>query len=88
MEEVGARLDIDVAADLYGLDRPDLIVEGDVEAVLALRNAIDNAQLDLTAEIAATLGPFGEPLKRVMRAARPAAAPAATPFGEGGGRWN
>lgn len=70
----------------------DLIVEGDVEAVLALRNAIDNAQLDVTAEIAATLGPFGEPLKQVMRAARsapaPAAAPAAAPFGEGGGRWN
>jgi len=64
----------------------DLIVEGDVEAVLALRNAIDNEQLDLVAEIAAALGPLGGPLKQVLRAARRNAA--AAPAGEGGARWS
>jgi predicted lipid carrier protein YhbT len=34
----------------------DLMIEGDVEAVLALRNAIDNAEIDLLQEGAATLG--------------------------------
>lgn len=48
----------------------ELVVEGDVEAVLALRNAIDDAQLDLVDEIAALFGPLGEPARRVLGAAR------------------
>jgi predicted lipid carrier protein YhbT len=48
----------------------DLVVEGDVEAVLALRNAIDDAQLDPVAEIAAIFGPLAEPLKRTLQIAR------------------
>jgi O2-independent ubiquinone biosynthesis accessory factor UbiT len=47
-----------------------LVVEGDVEAVLALRNAIDDARLDVVAEAAALFGPFGHPVQRVLEAAR------------------
>jgi len=36
----------------------DLVIEGDTEAVLALRNAIDNEEIDLASEIAALFGPF------------------------------
>jgi len=36
----------------------DLVIEGDTGAALALRNAIDNAELDLGAEIAALSGPM------------------------------
>ncbi len=37
----------------------DIVIEGDTEAVLALRNAIDDAGVDLVEEIEALLGPFG-----------------------------
>jgi predicted lipid carrier protein YhbT len=47
-----------------------LVVGGDVEAVLALRNAIDDAGLDIVTEVAALLGPFGQPVERVLEAAR------------------
>lgn len=36
----------------------DLVIEGDTEAVLALRNAIDNEEIDLAAEAAAMFGPL------------------------------
>lgn len=36
----------------------DLVVEGDTSAVLALRNAIDDAELDLTEELADLAGPM------------------------------
>ena len=36
----------------------DLIIEGDTEAVLALRNAIDNEEIDLAAEVTALFGPL------------------------------
>ena len=36
----------------------DLAIEGDTEAVVALRNAIDNEELDLVREATALLGPF------------------------------
>lgn len=36
----------------------DLHVEGDIEALLALRNAIDDAQIDLVGEALSGLGPF------------------------------
>ncbi|WP_296712302.1 SCP2 sterol-binding domain-containing protein [Rhodoblastus sp.] len=36
----------------------DLVIEGDTEAVLALRNAIDNEEIDLARETAALFGPF------------------------------
>lgn len=36
----------------------DLVIEGDTGAALALRNAVDDAELDLSREIAAVSGPF------------------------------
>lgn len=44
----------------------DLLIAGDTEAVLALRNALDDAELDLADELARTLGPL-EPLLRSLR---------------------
>jgi predicted lipid carrier protein YhbT len=44
----------------------DLTVEGDTAAVLALRNAMDDAELDLTEELAALSGPLAAPLRRVL----------------------
>ncbi|MGJ4944061.1 ubiquinone anaerobic biosynthesis accessory factor UbiT [Bradyrhizobium sp. HKCCYLS1011] len=49
-----------------------LAIEGDVEAVLALRNAIDDARLDMAAEIGGLFGPLGEPVRRLLGAARDA----------------
>ncbi|MBR0787196.1 SCP2 sterol-binding domain-containing protein [Bradyrhizobium iriomotense] len=45
-------------------------IEGDMEAVLALRNAIDDARLDLAAELASVFGPLGEPARRSFELAR------------------
>ena len=47
----------------------DLGVEGDTAAALALRNAVDNAELDLAAEAAALSGPFAPALRRMIEAA-------------------
>lgn len=44
----------------------DLVVEGDTSAVLALRNAIDDAELDLSLELTEAAGPFGPALKRAI----------------------
>lgn len=44
----------------------DLAVEGDTAAVLALRNAMDDAELDLTEELAAMSGPLAQPLRRAL----------------------
>jgi predicted lipid carrier protein YhbT len=43
----------------------DLVIEGDVEAVVALRNAIDSEDVDLVADAAALLGPLA-PLGRLL----------------------
>lgn len=37
-----------------------IVVEGDIEAVLALRNAVDDAGVDILREGAALLGPLGQ----------------------------
>lgn len=37
-----------------------IVVEGDIEAVLALRNAVDDAGVDVLREGAAVLGPLGQ----------------------------
>lgn len=47
-----------------------LVIEGDVEAVLALRNAIDDAALDLVAEVSVMLGPLGGPARHVLDGVR------------------
>ncbi|WP_022705098.1 ubiquinone anaerobic biosynthesis accessory factor UbiT [Pseudorhodobacter ferrugineus] len=44
----------------------DLVIEGNTEAALALRNAIDDAELDIGAELQAMSGPFAGPLRRAI----------------------
>ncbi|WP_238705007.1 ubiquinone anaerobic biosynthesis accessory factor UbiT [Parasedimentitalea marina] len=44
----------------------DLVVEGDTSAALALRNAVDDAELDLSQEIAAITGPLARPLQTLI----------------------
>lgn len=44
----------------------DLVIEGDTGAALALRNAIDDAELDLSAEAARLSGPLARPLQRLF----------------------
>jgi predicted lipid carrier protein YhbT len=53
-----------------------LAIEGDVEAVLALRNAIDDARLDLTHEATSPLGPLAVPAQRLVRMAMDMLSPA------------
>ncbi|MBR0714965.1 SCP2 domain-containing protein [Bradyrhizobium liaoningense] len=48
----------------------DLVIEGNVEAILALRNAIDDAQLDLVEELSSLFGPLGRPARRALAMAR------------------
>jgi len=45
----------------------DLVVEGDIEAVLALRNALDDVDVDLAAEAMAALGPLAPPVAPLVR---------------------
>ncbi len=44
----------------------DLVVKGDTGAALALRNAIDDAELDLSQEIASISGPLAGPLQQLI----------------------
>ncbi len=47
----------------------DIVIEGDTEAVLALRNALDDAALDLFAEFEAAFGPLSGGMRRLRPAA-------------------
>lgn len=49
----------------------DLVIEGDTEAVLALRNAVDDAEIDLIGTIAASFGPLGWLLEAPARRLAP-----------------
>ena len=51
----------------------DIIIEGDTEAVLALRNALDDAEIDILGEITASLGPLGPWLEKPLRSLTPVA---------------
>lgn len=44
-----------------------LAVEGDMETVVALRNALDAEEIDLIGEICSFLGPLGPAAQRLMR---------------------
>jgi len=48
----------------------DLVVEGDTEAVVTLRNAIDGAGIDVKDEFLSGLGPFARPAERVAGGAK------------------
>lgn len=45
-----------------------LAVEGDMAAVVALRNAVDGADISLTEDLLRPLGPFGAPARGLLRA--------------------
>ena len=47
----------------------DLVIEGDTAAVLALRNAVDDAELDLADEAQQMTGPFGPRVRRLIELA-------------------
>jgi predicted lipid carrier protein YhbT len=49
----------------------ELAIAGDTEAVLALRNAIDAAEIDLTADFAQLFGPFRSQVERSARSFLP-----------------
>lgn len=68
----------------------DIVVEGDIEAVLALRNAIDDARLDIVHLAASSLGPLGAAAEPLMRkAAEPLRARMqAADRGPGADEWN
>jgi predicted lipid carrier protein YhbT len=51
----------------------DIVIEGDTEAVLALRNAVDDAEIDLAAEVAAIAGPASPYVAEIFRRAAPLA---------------
>ena len=51
----------------------DIVIEGDTEAVLALRNAIDDAEIDMPAEAAALFGPLAPFVSAPMRRLVPVA---------------
>jgi len=46
-----------------------LEIEGDTEVVVALRNAVDGAEIDLTADILSLFGPFAGPARVAVEAA-------------------
>lgn len=50
-----------------------LVIEGDTEVVVALRNAIDGAGIDLIEDLTSVLGPFARPARRVAESALEAA---------------
>lgn len=47
----------------------ELVIEGDTEAVVALRNAVDGAEIDLLGDVLSVLGPFAGPARRVAEGA-------------------
>lgn len=47
----------------------ELVIEGDTEAVVALRNAVDGAEIDVLGDVLSALGPFAGPARRVAEGA-------------------
>ena len=43
----------------------ELVVEGDTEAVVALRNAVDGAEIDVLSDVLSLLGPLSGPARRI-----------------------
>lgn len=66
----------------------DLIIEGDVEAVVALRNAIDSEDVDLVADAAALLGPLAPFGRLLLGHAQSRLRPAGAEPDVGGKRWS
>ena len=47
----------------------DLIIEGETEAAVALRNAVDDAEIDVVADVLSLLGPLAGPARLMARGA-------------------
>lgn len=47
----------------------DLVIEGETEAVVALRNAVDGAEIDIVADLLSFLGPLARPARFLVRGA-------------------
>ncbi|MEE8393521.1 MAG: SCP2 sterol-binding domain-containing protein [Rhodospirillales bacterium] len=47
----------------------DLVIEGDTEAVIALRNAVDGAEIDIAGDLLSMLGPLAGPVRFAAKAA-------------------
>ncbi|SEG50200.1 ubiquinone anaerobic biosynthesis accessory factor UbiT [Bosea lathyri] len=63
-----------------------LSIEGDMEATLALRNALDDARLDFGTLLLGCLGPLGTRLAEILR--RQAGGVPPGPVASGGPSWN
>jgi predicted lipid carrier protein YhbT len=63
----------------------DITIEGDIEAIVALRNAMDDAGVNLVEDATAYLGPLGPTVGAAIRMISAFAKPAAS---VGGGKWN
>lgn len=48
----------------------DLSIDGDMEAILALRNAMDDCRIDLPTDLAPTAGPLHRPVEAGLKALR------------------
>lgn len=59
-----------------------LSVEGDMEAALALRNAMEDCRLDLPVDLGSAAGPLRRPVERGLSGIR------SYLLSRGGGRWN
>lgn len=66
----------------------DIQVDGDMEAVVALRNAIDDSRIDIMAESVAWLGPLKAPAERLLRSVTGATAGPPDNAGGGAQPWN
>lgn len=53
----------------------ELHISGDTEAVVALRNIVDSAEVDLVSDFASELGIFSGPVERILRRIAAAAQP-------------
>lgn len=48
----------------------DLAVDGDMEAIVALRNAMDDCRIDLPTDLASAMGPLRRPAEAALQALR------------------
>lgn len=61
---------VDGDAEFFGRQ---LSIDGDMEAVLALRNALEDCRIDFTEDMAPSSGPLRQPVRLALRAVRNAA---------------
>ena len=75
-EEIVEKAKLDADALFFSRD---ITVTGDMEAMLALRNALDDCNVDLRADLGASTGPFGPAVRSVAEFIRRQALKGETP---------